>query len=52
MEAFGGVHMAQKRVQTVVVKALLKEVRIMNRDAQRAAAMGSYLMMTTTTTTK
>jgi hypothetical protein len=38
----------KKRVQTVMVKALLKKVLIMNRDAQRAAAVGSYLMITTT----
>jgi hypothetical protein len=35
----------KKRVQTVMVKALLKKVRIMNRDAPRAAAAGSYLMI-------
>jgi hypothetical protein len=40
--------MAKKRVQTVMAKALLKKVRIMNRDAQRAAAVGSYLMIRTT----
>jgi hypothetical protein len=34
--------------QTVMVKALLKKVRIMNRDAQRAVAVGSYRMVTTT----
>ena len=38
----------KKRVQTVMAKALLKKVRIMNRDAQRAAAVGSYLMISTT----
>jgi type IV secretory pathway VirD2 relaxase len=39
--------MAKKRVQNAMVKALLKKVLIMNRDAQRAAAVGSYLMITT-----
>src|SRR5262245_20033768 len=38
----------KERVQTAMAKALLKSARIMNRDAQRAAAVGLYLMMTMT----
>jgi hypothetical protein len=37
-----------KLVQTVTVKASLKKVQTMNSNAQRAAAVVLYLMVTTT----